>query len=53
MKKILTWCVDCNIELSSNELYGSLKHPYCQKCYFKNFDGKFENWNRSFITAHY
>ena len=43
-------CVDCG-NINANK--GSMKHPYCAKCFKKKFNNNYNNYNKWMRENHY
>lgn len=45
-------CVSCGKEPSSDDVKGSLKHPYCKKCFKKIFNNNYNKYDEFLIYEH-
>ncbi len=45
-------CAGCGKDVKHKDVKGSIKHPYCKKCYKKYFDDNDESYNKFVGATH-
>lgn len=46
------WCVKCGKVCNSGEIKGSIKHPYCKRCFKEEWDDDYDKYFQFLRTGH-
>lgn len=50
---MLLICVECGEEIKDKDAEGSMRHPYCKRCFKKVFDNDYDKYWRFLEDTHF